>query len=77
MKDDGGAEFELEMLLKDSSSKIFLFKVRIFLNLLSLFNKPCCSQHRYNQIGIGLKIKIGSFYSNVVFLKYKISYVNV
>uniref|UniRef100_H3C5Y7 MyBP-C tri-helix bundle domain-containing protein n=1 Tax=Tetraodon nigroviridis TaxID=99883 RepID=H3C5Y7_TETNG len=26
MRDDGGAEFELEMSLKDSSSKIFLFK---------------------------------------------------
>ena len=28
MKDDGGAEFELEMSLKDPSHKIFLFKVR-------------------------------------------------
>ncbi|KAG7260742.1 hypothetical protein CRUP_007114 [Coryphaenoides rupestris] len=28
MRDDGGAEFELEMSLKDPTSKIFLFKVR-------------------------------------------------
>ena len=28
MKDDGGAEFELEMSLKDPAHKIFLFKVR-------------------------------------------------
>lgn len=28
LKDDGDAEFELEMSLKDPSSKIFLFKVR-------------------------------------------------
>lgn len=31
MKDDGDAEFELEMSLKDPTSKIFLFKVRLFL----------------------------------------------
>lgn len=37
MRDDGGAEFELEMSLKDSSSKIFLYKVRCsILNLLGL-----------------------------------------
>ena len=28
LRDDGGAEFELEMSLKDPSHKIFLFKVR-------------------------------------------------
>lgn len=36
MRDDGGAEFELEMSLKDSSSKIFLFKVRFILIITPL-----------------------------------------
>lgn len=31
MTDDGGAEFELEMSLKDPGSKIFLYKVRCFI----------------------------------------------
>lgn len=31
MKDDGDAEFELEMSLKDPTSKIFIFKVRCFI----------------------------------------------
>lgn len=38
MRDDGGAEFELEMSLKDSSSKIFLFKVRFILIIIPLFH---------------------------------------
>ena len=28
IRDDGGAEFELEMSLKDPASKIFIYKVR-------------------------------------------------
>lgn len=31
MREDGGAEFEFEMSLKDPSSKIFLYKVRRFI----------------------------------------------
>lgn len=41
MRDDGGAEFELEMSLKDPTSKIYLFKVRrsLYILLLSHFLK--------------------------------------
>lgn len=34
MRDDGGAEFEMEMALKDPTSKIFLYKVRSTLLML-------------------------------------------
>lgn len=38
MKESGDAEFELEMSLKDPTSKIFLFKVRcLILNIFSIF----------------------------------------
>lgn len=41
LRDDGGAEFEMEMSLKDPCSKIFLYKVRssllMLLSLLFIF----------------------------------------
>lgn len=38
LRDDGGAEFEMEMSLKDPHSKIFLYKVRSSLLMhVSLF----------------------------------------
>ncbi|XP_029682557.1 immunoglobulin-like and fibronectin type III domain-containing protein 1 [Takifugu rubripes] len=47
MRDDGGAEFELEMSLKDSSSKIYLFKDGVMIP----FDADTDIKHGLKQVG--------------------------
>ncbi|XP_044031649.1 immunoglobulin-like and fibronectin type III domain-containing protein 1 [Siniperca chuatsi] len=47
MKDDGGAEFELEMSLKDPTSKIFLFKDGVMIP----FDPDTEAKHGLRQVG--------------------------
>ncbi|KAJ3602957.1 hypothetical protein NHX12_030701 [Muraenolepis orangiensis] len=56
MKDDGGAEFEIEMSLKDPTSKIFLFKDGIMIP----FNADTEIKHGLKQVGKKFVFSINS-----------------